>query len=326
MSRRDVIHLVDATPLISPLAVRRVSEIEAQAVRWLWPTRIARGKITIIAGHPGLGKSQLALAVAATVTTGGQWPITGGRAERGSALILSAEDDAADTIRPRLEAACADLTRCHVIEAVHDIGDDRQVRRRGFSLATDLDRLASELDRIGDVAIVVIDPITAYLGGAVDSHRTGDVRALLEPVQRLAGRHSIAVVAISHLRKSGEGHAILRVTGSLAIVAAARAAYIVSRDELEGDRRLFLPLKNNIGADQAGYSFTVGPVTLPSGIETCRIVWGEDLVTMTADEALAQRREAAEVLKPRDMAAEWLRDLLANGPVVSVVRVFGTTG
>jgi putative DNA primase/helicase len=315
VSQRDVIRLVSATPVISPLGVRRMSEIEARPVRWIWPGRIARGKITMIAGHPGLGKSQLALALVATVTVGGQWPVGGQLAERGSAMILSAEDDSADTIRPRLEAAGADLTCCHVIEAVHDIGHDHQVRRRGFSLATDLDRLSSELDRIGDVAIVVVDPITAYLWGNVDSHRTGDVRALLEPVQRLAERHGVAVVAISHLRKAPEGDAILRVNGSLAFVAAARAAYIVSRDEQEGGRRLFLPLKNNIGGDRTGYTFAVEPVVLPSGIETCRILWGKDLVIITADEALAQRREATVAPTRRDMATSWLRNLLVSGPV-----------
>ena len=93
MSQRDVIQLALATPAVAPLLVRRVSEIEAQPILWLWPGRIARGKVTMLAGHPGLGKSQLALAAAAIVTSGGQWPVDGTRAERGSVIILSAEDD-----------------------------------------------------------------------------------------------------------------------------------------------------------------------------------------------------------------------------------------
>jgi RecA-family ATPase len=242
----------------------------------------------------------MALAIVATVTIGGRWPANGTAANRGTGIILSAEDDAADTIRPRLDAAGADLTRCHVIEAVHELGDDGKLWQRGFSLATDLDRLAAELERLGDVAIVVIDPITAYLGNDTDNHRTADVRALLEPVQRLAERYGVAVVAVSHLRKSSEGSAILQVTGSLAFVAAARAAYIVTRDQHQDGRRLFLSLKNNLGVDTTGYAFAVVSVSLPSGIATSRVVWEDELVTITADKALAPRREPRPAPGARD--------------------------
>src|SRR5580700_3133822 len=104
MSQRDVIRLMQGAPVIAPLVTRRASEIEARPVQWLWPGRISRGKVTMLAGHPGLGKSQLALAVAAIVTAAGAWPVDRTRAKRGSAIILSAEDDPGDTIRPRLEA------------------------------------------------------------------------------------------------------------------------------------------------------------------------------------------------------------------------------
>src|SRR5215831_1137619 len=98
--------------------VRRLSEVEAKPIRWLWPGRIARGKVSMIAGHPGLGKSQITAALAAVVTTGGTWPVDRTQCERGSVILLNAEDDAADTIRPRLEAAGADISRIEIIEAV----------------------------------------------------------------------------------------------------------------------------------------------------------------------------------------------------------------
>jgi putative DNA primase/helicase len=215
-----------------------------------------------------------------------------------------------------LEAADADLTRCYIVDAVQDIGQDGQLQQRGFSLATDLDRLATELDRIGDVAIVIIDPITAYLGSDLDSHRTADVRALLEPVRRLAERYLVAIVAVSHLRKAADGDAILRVTGSLAFVAAARATYIVTRDSHDSDRRLFLPAKNNLGTDIAGYAYRIEPVTLAGEvIETCRIVWDEELVTVSADEALSARSGEDARVTRRDMAADWLRLVLIDGPL-----------
>jgi hypothetical protein len=315
VTQPDVIRLIGAVPVIEPLVTRCVAEIEARPVCWLWPGRIARGKVTMLAGHPGLGKSQLALAIAAIVTAGGHWPVEGALAERGSAVILSAEDDPADTIRPRLEAAGADLTCCHVIEAVQDIGEGGEARRRGFSLLEDLARLDVELRRIGDVALVIIDPITAYLG-VIDSHRNAEVRAALAPLADLAAQHAVAVLAISHLRKSVAGDAVLQVTGSLAFAAAARAVYIVARDPAEAECRLFLPAKNNLGDDRTGYAYRIEPVPLANGIDTCRIVWEPRLVTMTADEALAPHdsRNGAEPTK-RDSAAEWLAHMLAEGPV-----------
>jgi putative DNA primase/helicase len=122
MAPRDVIHLRQTAPVVAPLVVRRMADIEARPVHWLWTECVARGKVTMLAGHPGLGKSQLALAVVAIVTSAGQWPVDRTRAERGSAVILSAEDDPEDTIRPRVEAGGADLTRCHIIEAAQGCG------------------------------------------------------------------------------------------------------------------------------------------------------------------------------------------------------------
>ncbi len=150
--------------------------------------------------------------------------------------------------------------------------------------------------------------IAAALGGA---HRSGRV---LAPLAEVAAQHAVAVLAISHLRKSLAGDAVLQVTGSLAFAAAARAVYIVARDLDGATRRLLLPAKNNVGDDRTGYAYRIEPAWLPSGIETCRIAWESDLVTVTADEALAPRDAKAQPRK-RDTAAEWLRELLANGPV-----------
>lgn len=130
MPPRDIIRLVETAPVIAPLVTRRVADIAARPVHWLWPGRIARGKVTMVAGHPGLAKSMLALNIAAIVTTGGRWPVDGTRSSLGSVIVISAEDDPADTIRPRLDAAGADVMRCHVIEAAQDLGDDGKPRLR----------------------------------------------------------------------------------------------------------------------------------------------------------------------------------------------------
>jgi hypothetical protein len=318
MPPRDVIRLVTDATAITPLATRCVADIAAQPVRWLWRKRIARGKVTMLAGHPGLGKSQIALDFAATVTTAGTWP-DDACAERGSVIILSAEDDPADTIRPRLEAAGADLKRCHIIEAAQDAEGGNKPKRRTFSLVKDIPRLDAELRRIGDVALIIIDPISAYLD-QVDSHHNAEVRAVLAPLAELAGRRSIAIVAISHLRKSLAGDAVLQVTGSLAFAAAARAVYIIARDPDDPAHRLFLPAKNNLGDDRTGHAYRVEPVSLPNGISTCRIAWKPEPITMTADEALAPRdRGTANGGRGRapkhNAAKQWLAGVLAAGPV-----------
>jgi hypothetical protein len=295
-----------------PFLYRRLSDIEARPVRWLWPGRIARGKVTILSGHPGLGKSQLTANMAAIVTTGGQWPLDRFRCEPGNVVFFSAEDDAEDTILPRLEAARADLDRIFILDAVLD---DKGAPPRAFNLKGDLPRLGQMLEYIGDVALVVIDPVTAYLGDT-DSHKNADIRALLSPLVELASHHGAAVVCVSHLSKGGSGEALLRVTGSLAFVAAARAAFLIAQDKGDKHRRLFLPIKNNIGNDESGLAFTVQSVTLHGGIETSRVSWEDETVAITADEAMAPQEDSEE-RSAMDDAKQFLTSLLTDGPVSS---------
>ena len=311
-----------ASPSIDPadrVTYRRVSDIQAKPINWLWQGRFARGKVSMIAGNPGLGKSQITASMAAIVTTGGQWPVDRTTCELGNVVILSAEDDAADTLRPRLEAAGADLDRCFVLDAIVEgcLADGGELHR-SFNLQTDLARLGAMLDEIGGAALIVIDPITAYLGGA-DSHKNAEIRALLSPLSDLAGQHGAAVVCISHLNKNAGGEALLRVTGSLAFVAAARAAFVVVKDPDNDTRRLFLPLKNNIGNDTSGVAFTVqsAQIESPAGpIATSRVVWEGEAVTISADSAMSQPLDQEE-RGEADEAKEFLRGLLADGPVPS---------
>jgi putative DNA primase/helicase len=304
-----------ATDDAAPLIFRRLSDVQAQPIHWLWPGRFARGKVSMIAGNPGLGKSQVTANLAAIVTTGGQWPVDGGTSKFGSVIFLSAEDDAADTIKPRLEAAGADTTRCYILDAVRDLDATGEARVRSFNLQCDIDRLAALLEDISDVALVVIDPISAYLGGT-DSHKNADVRAVLAPLAELAARHAVAVVCVSHLNKAGGNEALMRVTGSMAFVAAARAAYVVARDKHDPLRRLFLPLKNNVGSDQVGLAFKVEPFDLEGGIQTSRVMWDAEAVTVSADEAM-RPMESDDERDQQDEVADWLQDLLSLGRMKS---------
>ena len=299
------------------IAYRRASEIQAKPIWWLWKGRIARGKVSMLAGNPGLGKSQVTVSLAAVVSTGGAWPVDRTRCERGNVIFLSAEDDPEDTIRPRLEAAGADLSRVFILGAVVECfrADGGEVVR-AFNLKTDIGRLGALLGKIGDVALIVIDPITAYLGEA-NSHVNAEIRALLSPLSDIAAKHGAAVVCVSHLNKNGGAETLMRVTGSLAFVAAARSAWLVAKDPENEARRLFLPLKNNNGKDQKGLAFAVQSEQLesPAGlIETSHISWEAEAVTVTADEVMALQGDPDERSAVED-AKQFLAGLLADGPV-----------
>lgn len=150
---------------VAEAVYRRLSDIQPKPIRWLWPGRIARGKVCMLAGHPGLGKSQAMISMAAIVSIGGTWPVDRTPCERGSVIILSAEDDAEDTIRPRLEAAGADLKRVFILDAIREPNRDGGLITRPFNLTADIERLSDLARKLGDVGLIDIDPITAYMGG-----------------------------------------------------------------------------------------------------------------------------------------------------------------
>ncbi len=295
----------------SSLVIRCMADIEPEKIEWLWPCRIAIGKQTLIGGEPGLGKSQITAALAAAVTTGGEWPCNEGRAPRGSVIILSAEDDASDTIRPRLDAAGANVRGVHLISAVRQKDG---TGRRSFNLQADLGALENEIAHIGNVRLVIIDPVSSYLG-KTDSHKNADVRGTLEPLGDMASRLRVAVVSITHFSKGAGQSAVNSFIGSIAFVAAARAAFIVTRDPENDDpaRRLFVQAKNNLAIDSGGLAFRVEQRMVGDDIVASAVMWEGERITQTADEILAAGREGKDTPE-RTEAEEFLRDLLATGP------------
>jgi RecA-family ATPase len=295
----------------SQLVSECASEIMLQPVEWLWQGRIAKGKHTCIAGEPGSGKSQLSMFITATVTMGGLWPCGEGRAKLGSVVVLSAEDGPADTILPRLHAAGADCGRVQIIKAVKE-GE----HRRGFNLQRDLLLLEKECDRLGDVSLIIMDPVSSYLG-KTDSHKNAEVRSVLEPIGEFADRLGIAVLSITHFSKSGAGSAtkaLHRFIGSIAFVGAPRVALAVIEED---GRYLLLHAKNNLSAPPAGLAYKVQSHVLePSMIETSRVVFDGAHVAVSADEAIQKDRGWKS--PERDSAAEFLQELLSKGPMKQV--------
>lgn len=313
-------HIGPRTEPVSGIIYRRVSDVQARNVNWLWPGRIAKGKFSVIVGNPGLGKSQVTASLASIVTVGGLWPVDRTRAEQGSVVIMSAEDDAEDTIRPRLEAAGADLERIYLLQAVKVESDRGEGEVRGFNLQADTAKLGALLQEIGDVALVIIDPISAYLGNA-DSHNNAEVRSLLAPLVDMAGAHGAAILAVSHLTKSQGMDALLRLQGSVAFAAAARAVWGVAKDKENPQRRLFMPLKNNLGTDVSGFAYSVESFRLEGTdppIETSHVMWEAEQVTITAEEAFATGDgRVAEQSTSIDEAKEFLIDILRDGQMES---------
>lgn len=291
--------------------VVRLSDVEPEPVRWLWPGRIAAGKLTLIAGDPGLGKSFLTLDLAARVSTGSGWPDAPKvRFDPGDVVLLSAEDDVADTIRPRLDAAGADVSRIVAIDAVRALDKNGKLSARPVDLSQDVQYVEAAMDQLASPKLVVVDPISAYMG-ETDSHNNAETRAMLAKLADLAARRGVAVVCVSHLNKGAGRSAVYRVTGSLGFVAAARTVWSVSRDEHDHERRLMLPIKNNLARDTDGLAYSLYAA---EGAVTPCVAWEDETVAMIADDAL-NAGDDGPGKSAVEQAVGWLRDLLAAGPI-----------
>lgn len=304
-------------PEESRLVVRCAADIKPEKIDWLWEERLPLGKCVLIAGEGGLGKSMLLASIAATVSRGKEWPCGEGKSRCGSVIILSAEDDAADTIIPRLMAADADRSKVHLLEAVRKEGGEGQ---RSFNLQLDLPELEKTMEQLDDVSLVIIDPITSYLG-KVDSHKNAELRSVLEPLGRMAAKRHVTIIANTHLSKaSGGGSANNRVIGSVAFVNHARAAFIVAADPDDPGKRLFLPSKTNLGKPRQGLAYRIADTALPgpehgTAIWAPYVQWEDAPVAISADQAMAAMAAGLEGRTAMEEAKQFLIEMLSAGEV-----------
>lgn len=294
------------------VSILRGDAIAPELIRWLWPNWLARGKLHVLAGTAGTGKTTLSLAIAATITAAGCWP-DGTRAQPGNVLIWSGEDDPADTLVPRLMAMEADMARVHFVGSVND---DRGVR--AFDPSTDVRLLADRFTDCGDVALLIVDPLVSAVSG--DSHKNSDVRRNLQPLVDLAAQRACALIGITHYSKGTTGRDPQeRVTGSLAFGALARVVLGTAKPTEPGEPRRLVRAKCNIGPDGGGFEYDIeqAPVATRPGMFASRVLWGA-AIEGTARELLAAVETEPDDDGERsatDEAADWLRDRLAVGAV-----------
>lgn len=294
----------------APLPVVQITcaaDIKPEAIRWLWDGWLARGKFHVFAGQAGTGKTTIAIAIGSTISQGGRFP-DGTRAPVGNILIWSGEDSAKDTLVPRLLAAGADMARVHFIGDVQH-GDEL----RSFDPATDIRAMFDAATRIGDISLLIVDPVVNAVAG--DSHKNGEVRRALQPLVDFAEKMGCAVLGISHFSKGTGGKDPLeRVTGSLAFGALARIVLATAKIT-DGDsaRRIFCRAKSNIGVDHGGFEYDLHQKEIEgqSGLFSSYAVWGQP-VKGSARELLAESEpdnDDGEVAG----AEQFLRDTLASG-------------
>ena len=301
----EMSRLVDL-PIVG-LEVFDAAMVQPKAVEWIWRNRIPLGKLTLFVGGPGLGKSFVALYICALLTKGEQWPdgaLNDYRAVK--SIIFSAEDGIADTIVVRLTDLGAERGHIRICRRIREANGAGEVVRRGFNLTRDLPHLEKLLDKHSDAKLIVVDPVSAYLG-RTDSHKNAEVRSdILDPLAELAERRGVAIIAVSHFNK-GAGKGLDRVSGSIAFPAAARQVWGFVEDPEDPDRRLMLFGKSNVAPKMSGLAFRI------IGADGHPVIqWEQGDVDRKLDDVLGHEQEEQRSEK-LEAACILLRQLLKDG-------------
>ncbi|MHC4905015.1 MAG: AAA family ATPase, partial [Planctomycetota bacterium] len=263
--------------------------------------RFALGKLSALGGDCDLGKSFIVLNMAALLSQGLPMPGEyGNYREAAGSIILTAEDGLDDTIKPRLDAMGADCTQIVALR-----GTKLEDREEEFDLMRDVEQLRTAISRVPNCKLIMIDPVSSYLGG-VDTHRDAAVRSALRPLAEMADEMNVAVVCISHLNKNGGGNAKYRITGSVAFTAFGRSAWMVCEDQEDdtGQRRFMLPIKNNLTeAKKNGLAYRI----IDNALQ-----WESEPVELSAQDYISQHSPGPEPTE-RNEAEQFLLDVLADG-------------
>lgn len=282
------------------------STLKPEKIDWLWNGWLAMGKLAILAGEPGTGKTTIATHLAATVTTGGNWP-DGSNCPEGDVLIWSGEDDPSDTLMPRLIAAGANPSRMFFVGDNTVTGESRP-----FDPAKDIGLLLEAALKLPKLRLMVFDPIVNAVAG--DGHKNTEVRRALQPLVDFASKIGASLIGITHFSKGGQGSdPTKRVMGSVAFTAVARVVMVAAKnkDEEGNERRVFARSKSNIGPDDGGFEYSIDQIEALQGIWASRVVWG-NVLTGSAKSLLAEHDEDDRRGLVAD-AEDFLRQCLKDG-------------
>lgn len=291
------------------LQIVNMSTIRAQAINWLWYGWLPLGKMTILAGAGGCGKTNLSLALIATITTGGDFPDGSKCTNVGKVLIYSTEDDPADTLLPRLMANGADISKIDIIAGrINEKGENEP-----FDPSQDFPKIEQYIKANPDVKLLMIDPIVSAVGG--DMNKANDVRKSLQPLVDLANEYKFAVLGITHFSKGSAGSTPAdRIIGSQAFTALARMVWSAAKREDEGDC-ILVRAKSNNSILEGGVRYQIESATVLEDIETTKTVW-LGTIEGTAKELLGEAENTEGHSSAFEEAKDFLIDLLS--PVESM--------
>ncbi|WJF91158.1 AAA family ATPase [Paraburkholderia bonniea] len=313
---RDVLtraeRIVRPEPVRDGVVLVNGADLKPEPVHWLWNGWLSMGKLHILAGAPGQGKTTIAIGFAATVTSGGRWP-DGSCCSTGNVLIWSGEDDPADTLLPRLLAAGADVSRVFFVTGARVNGEIH-----AFDPSRHMLTLQEEAERIGNVRLIVVDPLVSAVTG--DSHKNTETRRALQPLVDLADRMNAALVGITHFSKGGQGgDPTQRVVGSIAFTAVARVVLVAAKVKSPDgeDRRIFARSKSNIGPDGGGFEYTLRQTEPVPGIQASYVAWG-NFADGSARELLSDpNEEDDDKASALDAAADFIKQVIGSDVVPS---------
>ena len=288
--------------------LKSAADYTPEPIDWLWRDWLAKGKLHLLAGAPGTGKTTIGIALAAAITSGGNWP-DGTPVDAGDVLIWSGEDGISDTLLPRFLAAGGNKDRLHFVA-----GRDENGEARPFDPSTDMSKVYGAAKSLSAIKLLLLDPVVAAV--AADSHKNTEVRRGLQPVVDLAEKMQCAVLGITHLSKNTSGREPLeRIAGSIAFGAVARVALATVRPADQDAPRRLVRAKSNIGPDTGGFEYTLFSAPVPGfGFNSQTVEWGQ-MLEGTARELMAV--ETPDNEGEREDAEVFLMDTLKDGPVAT---------
>ena len=285
---REAVYGLKEPPQEETVEIIRMSEVDTQTVEWLWEPYIPFGKVTIVQGNPGEGKTTFALRLAAACTNRKPFPHMAAH-EPFNVIYQTAEDGLGDTIKPRLMEAEADLDRVLVIDE----------SKQGLSLSDE--RIERAIRQTG-ARLIILDPIQAYMGEKTDMNRANEVRPMFRRLADVAERTGCAVILIGHLNKAAGGQSAYRGLGSIDFRAAARSVLLIGRVKREPNVRVIVHDKSSLAPEGKPVAFCLDPETGFSWI-------GE--YDITADELLSGA--GGNTATKTEQAEKLILDLLADG-------------